>query len=598
MTLSYEQNFGKSYNQMLPTLGKTLIEVIKYFDGLRLYGVGGDFAANLIKALGEGLEVCPSSNEMHAGFSACAQAEVDGMGFCLTTYTVGSLPCISAAALAMAESLPVIFISGAPGESEINKDAIHHTVHPNSSWKPEYDNALQAFQSMGMRAERLQGQRTPGQPNIAGERFYQLVNHAYINKQPVFIEIPRDLVFSKTQPLLLPTDNNWNSYRNNILSGSQHVAETIIQRLNTARAPLIYIGDGVKHNQRLKSLLVQFCHKFEIPFATTWFGKSLFNEFDPLCLGSYNGIFSDHHSRSYVETKMDYVLDIATSVLPRDANNAFSTGTNLIQNFENKTVIKGIAKLETDLIDILNILIDADIPTFSGLPVQSDNRYSKEDQHLDFHNLTKVLNELQENDDTPYVYIPEVGNSYFCSYSLKTRQSSLGKGWYTNPWYGAMGTSMPYARAIAKRIQDKGDQDRAVVLTGDGGFHFQLNELIHFMKDKTAVTIIYMRNNVFHLGKSGDDPIYHCNDIDFDVHSLIKAYGGESKQCTFVGQFKDYFSHCIKENSGIKLIEVPANPTEENQCREIRLLNLYIKTQNGDTEAQTQWKQTTSLTRE
>lgn len=122
------------------------------------------------------------------------------------------------------------------------------------------------------------------------------------------------------------------------------------------------------------------------------------------------------------------------------------------------------------------------------------------------------------------MYCPEVGNSYFTSYGLKVRSSSIGKGWLTNPWYGAMGTALPYARVVAQRLQDNGDTDKAVVIIGDGGFHFQLNELIHFMKDNTNITIIYMRNNIFHLGKSSDAKIYHCNDAEFDVHKLVSAY--------------------------------------------------------------------------
>lgn len=124
---------------------------------------------------------------MHAGFSACAKAELDGMGFCLTTYMVGSLPCTSAAALAMTESLPVVFISGAPGESEVNNLAIHHTIHPTSSWKTTYDDALESLAALGMRVERIQGQRVEGQPNVGAERFFQLVTHAFKTKQPVFI---------------------------------------------------------------------------------------------------------------------------------------------------------------------------------------------------------------------------------------------------------------------------------------------------------------------------------------------------------------------------------------------------------------------------
>ena len=135
MPSSYELNFGSKYNESLPTLGEVICDVIQFFGGDKVYGVGGDFAANLIAALDPNLNVLPSSNEMHAGFSACAQAEITGMGFCLTTYMVGSLPCITAAGLAVTESLPVVFISGAPGESEITNQAIHHTIHPNAAWK-------------------------------------------------------------------------------------------------------------------------------------------------------------------------------------------------------------------------------------------------------------------------------------------------------------------------------------------------------------------------------------------------------------------------------------------------------------------------------
>jgi len=43
-------------------------------------------------------------------------------------------------------------------------------------------------------------------------------------------------------------------------------------------------------------------------------------------------------------------------------------------------------------------------------------------------------------------------------------------------------------------------------------------------------------------------------------------------------------------NQGIKLIEVPAITEERFQCREISLLNLYIKAKNGVPEAVAKWK--------
>ncbi len=603
--MSYEMNFGKAYNEQLPTLGETMSDVIRFFGGQHIYGVGGDFAANLISALGtsehgKGIQINPSSNEMHAGFSACAQAEVDGMGFCLTTYMVGSLPCTSAAALAVTEGLPVVFISGAPAESEVNQVAIHHTIHPNASWKAEYDNALEAFSALGMRVERLQGQRVEGHPNIAGQRFYQIVSEAYKNKQPVFIEVPRDQVFAKTQPIKLPSALDNICCGSNILAGTELIVDNILDKLSQAKAPMLYLGDRLKHNEKLKCLIISFADKFNIPYATTWFAKGLFDEYAPLCLGAYNGIFTQTAGREYIEQQVDYVIDIATSIFPQDSNIAFGTGTHKIERFDNKTLLKGGSLLEKDLIAIFECLLEQDISPFKFVALSErsvtenaqyleNNELAKGEDDIDFNNLAQTLNDLQAQDEKTYVYLPEVGNSYFASYSLKVRQSILGRSWLTNPWYGAMGTALPYARVVAQRIKSQQIAERAVVIIGDGGFHFQLNELIHFLKDKSDVTIVYMRNNVFHLGKSGDGAIYHCNDSEFDVHSLVKAYQGDSKTCTSVSEFKTYFKACSQQ-AGVSLIEVPAKPIEARQSNELKLLNLYIKAQNGQAEAVKAWR--------
>ena len=582
-------NLGKAYNESLPTLGNVITDVVQFFGAERIYGVGGDFAANLIAAIAPKVTICPSSNEMHAGFSACAKAEVDGIGFCLSTYMVGSLPCASAAALAVTEGLPVVFISGAPAEAEVDSLAIHHTLHPNTAWKTEYDNALNAFLALGVKVERLQGQRAPGHPNVAGERFYQLVAHAYKTKQPVFIEIPRDQVFQKTQPIQLPELVGEICGCEHVLTGSELVVDAIIEKLANAQFPLLYLGDRLKHNKILQQLLIEFANKFNIPYATSWFAKGVFDEFQPLCLGAYNGVFTQTSGRDYIEGKVDYVIDVASSILPQDSNIAFATGTHKIELLTNKTLLKGGTLLEQDLIEIFQLLLQRHKKVFDFLKPEPECKTVNFEHEVDFNNLASTLNQIQDQTDTALVYLPEVGNSYFASYSLKVKQSSLGRGWLTNPWYGAMGTALPYARVVAQRIQDNAKDERAVVIIGDGGFHFQLNELIHFLKDKTDVTIIYMRNNVFHLGKSGDDAIYHCNDERFDVHQVIKGYQGHSTTINTTGEFIAGFKKTLNR-SGISLIEVLAKPTEEKQCHEIRLLNLYIKAKNGQAEALKQWQ--------
>ena len=594
-------NFGPTYDQSLPTLGQAMISVLKHFGAERIYGVGGDFAANLIAALDSptdaSLQVLPASNEMHASFCACGDAEISGMGFCLTTYTVGSLPCVSAAALAKTEGLPVVFLSGAPGESEVYRNAIHHTVHPAGAWRQDYDAALRAFAGLGIRAERLQGARHPGQPNIAAYHFYELVQHAWLKREPVFIEIPRDLVFAKTQSLDLPASCAMTSATPVLLAGAELIAGTIASKLQQARAPLIYIGEQVKLNPELRRALHAFCQRHQLPYATSWFAKGLFDEFEPLCLGGYNGAFTAAEKRRYLDQEVDYVLDIGTSIFNQDTGHAFQTGTHLIAQIPNRTTVKSTLPREQDLLVLLQKLGTALPTSYQAKPpaVTATAMNFPDEAPLAFHNIAGVLNTLQREDrDHAYIYVPEVGNSFFASCGLQTRASQLGRSWLANPWYAAMGTSLPYARVAAEHLQAKQRQtgqssDRVILLTGDGGFHFQLNELIHVQKERLPLLILYMRNNIFDLGKSGDGPIYHCSDTEFDVCTLIRAYGGQAFRCQTVGEFCLQFRVAIARHSGLTLLEIPCPADPEFQSPEIRLLNLFIKARNGDAEANRQW---------
>jgi len=65
---------------------------------------------------------------------------------------------------------------------------------------------------------------------------------------------------------------------------------------------------------------------------------------------------------------------------------------------------------------------------------------------------------------------------------------------------------------MCKQLQHSEASDVTVIITGDGAFNFQRNDLIHFLHDDLNVIIIYMRNNIFHLGKNSDADIYNCSD--------------------------------------------------------------------------------------
>ena len=595
MRSTIQDNFGEQYYKQLPTLGQSIAQQLQLFGVQRVYGVGGDFVANLINALSEQIAVLPSSNEMHAGFTACAQAELNPLGVCLMTYTVGSLPCTSAAALARTEGLPVVFISGAPGEAEINSDALHHSVHPHTAWHTDLDAALNAFKALGLRAERLQGQRHSGQPNVAAEQFLDLLTHAFINRQPVYIEIPRDLVHQPTQALSLPYDLTSFQTQALNLSGAEYIAAEIEAKLSQAKHPLVFLGEKLRLNKALLNSIIDFCHQHGLPYATSWFGKGMLDEWDPLCLGSYNGVFSQLEHQAYIDEQVDYVLELGSAIFPSDTNNAFSSQTHTIDNHPNKTMVKGTAKWEQDILAVMKQLQShyrsESTPKLESKPLlpRKNELTFDGDNALGYYNIAACINRVQRQLQRSFIFVPEVGNSLFASFELETGASDIGRSYLANPWYAAMGTSLPYARAISDQLAQIGSKQTMLVLTGDGGFNFQANELINLQKQRANAVIVYMRNNVFHLGKAGDAAIYACNDDGFDPKLLIAAYGGKGHLCQSSGQFVDILATCV-EMGGLHLIEVPTGLDLALQSDTTKKLNCYIGYRNGDPEATKQWQ--------
>jgi TPP-dependent 2-oxoacid decarboxylase len=586
---SFIKNFGEEYCSKLPTLAESMVQILKFYGCNRIYGIGGDYVANLIKSIEKDITLLPSSNEMHAGFTACGQAEAEGLGVCLTTYTVGSLPTIAAAAIAKTERLPVIFISGAPGENEMTNSSLHHIVCTNDDWKINYNAAINAFSALGIKSERLQGPRNPNQPNIANEQFFNLITYAYEHKEPVFIEIPRDLPQTKVQAMTLPSSPADAIKKPVILTGANLIAKEIAKKLNLSKKPLVFFGEKIKFNRTLITEILKFCKTHSIPYSSNLFAKGILDESNPLCIGIYNGIFSRDNVRKYIETEVDYILEIGTSIFSQDTGTAFATGTHIIDDFDNKTTIKGTSPSCSDVQAVIEYLNKEKIPNFDFQPLKQEIAQLNPHSPISFNNLSDTLNELQKSVSETFIYLPEIGNSYFASFSLNTKASSIGRSWISNPWYAAMGTSLPYARAICHTLKSGQFNDIPIVITGDGGFHFQLNDLIQFQRDKLFVIIILMNNQIFHLGKNSSSAIYNCNDPEFNVSLIAQAYGGNAYNCNSVTEFKTHFLNCIQTKSGINILEIKTSTEEKDLCKEIQLLNLYIKSRMGIPEDIAKW---------
>jgi pyruvate decarboxylase len=93
--------------------------------------VPGDYNLPLLDGLAQvpGLTMVNTANELNAGYAADGHARARGIGCVVTTFLVGALSAINAAAASFAEEVPVLCVVGVPNTSQYASTcALHHTL--------------------------------------------------------------------------------------------------------------------------------------------------------------------------------------------------------------------------------------------------------------------------------------------------------------------------------------------------------------------------------------------------------------------------------------------------------------------------------------
>ena len=166
-----------------------------YSQGVRqIFGIPGDYVLNLYEALEKygKFQIVTFSHEPAVGFAADASARItNGLGVCCVTYGAGGLNMINSVACAYAEKSPLVVISGGPGKLEKRSGVlVHHQVKSYESQLRVYNEVVE----FGVILE---------DPKTAAINIRKAINIALKFMRPVYLEIPRDMVFSE---ILIPSD--------------------------------------------------------------------------------------------------------------------------------------------------------------------------------------------------------------------------------------------------------------------------------------------------------------------------------------------------------------------------------------------------------
>ena len=166
-------------------LGDFLVAYLRTLGVTHLFGIPGDLVMRLFLRFGRrrGLHIVTMSHEPGVGFAADGYARATGrIGVVCVTYGAGGHNMVNPVAGSFSERVPILVISGGPGEEERKLGTlIHHQAK-------EIESQLHIYRELTCDA------RVIDNPATAAEDIDAVVHAMWADRRPGYIEIHRDMV--------------------------------------------------------------------------------------------------------------------------------------------------------------------------------------------------------------------------------------------------------------------------------------------------------------------------------------------------------------------------------------------------------------------
>jgi indolepyruvate decarboxylase len=253
---------------------ESLLHALKDHGARQIFGIPGDFALPYFRIIEQSriLPLYTLSHEPGVGFAADASARVNmGLGVAAVTYGAGALNMVNAVAAAFAEKSPLVVLSGGPGKGESRSGLLlHHQAKT-------LDSQFQMFKEITCDQVKLDDiARAPA--DIA-----RVLANCLRNSEPVYIEIPRDMVGLACEPVVREPEPAVDPDKLNAC------VDEILARLAQARSPVLMAGVEVRR-YGLEEQVSQLSRRLGLPIVTSFMGRGLLAAHDAPLVGTYMGV--------------------------------------------------------------------------------------------------------------------------------------------------------------------------------------------------------------------------------------------------------------------------------------------------------------------
>lgn len=469
-----------------------------------------------------------TAHEQGATHAADGYARSTGKpGVAIVTSGPGATNTVTAIATAYSDSIPMVVITGQVTRDLLGKDSFQEVDITGITFSITKHNYLvRDVLSLPAIVDKAFEIATEGRPG------------------PVLIDIPKDIFTSIVEDDAVYEYMDKIKQDNNI---DKSKIEMVIDAINNSKKPMIYAGGGVK-KAGVSEKLTALAEKIDSPVVSTVMGLGCISRENPLSLGmvGMHGLKENNVAVS----KCDLLIGIGARFSDRvigDPNN-FATNAKIIHlDIDSSEVSKNIDSTISvigDLNEILSTVINKVEEKDSKAWRQEIEGYKekpnfKED---DFHpiNILKLFNE-KFNTDT--FVATDVGQHQM--WTAQNWKFNFPSSFITSGGLGTMGFGL--GAAIGAKV---GNRDKRVILvTGDGSFRMNCNEMFTLSRYNIPVTILLLNNSTLGMVRQWQRMFFNERfsetDIDscVDYVSLSKSFGVDAYRAENINELKEILSN-------------------------------------------------------
>lgn len=487
-----------------------------------VFGYPGGAALNTYDALykySDRINHILTAHEQGASHAADGYARSTGKtGVVMTTSGPGATNIVTGLATANIDSIPLVAITGNVTTDQLGRDSFQEV---------DIVNIVKPVTKASYLVEKVE--------DLADtiRKAFALAQDG--RKGPVLVDVPKDVTANKTEftpkepekPELFEIKNPESVRR-------------VQELIRNSKRPMIYAGGGILSANASPEFRA-FAELIDAPVCCSLMGLGCIPARHPLCVGNI-GMHGGYES-GMATAECDLLIACGARFSDRVAGDRekFGEQAKIVQlEIDEKEINKNVKVDEYILGDIKNILIALTV----GLEQQKhedwlakievwkhhfDNVEAPKSEYPLPQDILQAINEIKADED---IIATDVGQHqmWVAQYSkIEARKTLLTSG-----GMGTMGFGMGAAIGAQVSHPDK----RVFLITGDGSFHMNLNELVTMKSYDLPVVIVVMNNSVLGMVRQWQKLFYGSRFSQTDPHratdfvKLANAFGVEGMRIT------------------------------------------------------------------